>query len=284
MASPAAREPFSRMLQAILDRGLQIWDSAPETFSGQILGPAARRLYPVVFEHSRTMQVEAQRIFKQLDQDDSGALEVSELRLVLERLYNKLVAAGKLREILDVIDVDDDGKIDFDEFQRILLRARPDHIPEEHSVLPFLCGEVVASLYESAGLLPKRPGSSGLSNKEGGGGGGGGSGDAVYTATSFASDPAVGATTRGQYSHPIHERVVLAPGVGLSREVLVDVVLPDPDADLALLAGGAALGRASSDGDDADLDDDLSGVDLDADLKDFNRLSEDMKYSTRSLT
>jgi len=70
------------------------------------------RRYPVLFEHSKAMEQEAKRIFAQLDDDGSGTLEISELRVVLERLYNKLVAAAKLQEVLEAVDGDDDGKIE----------------------------------------------------------------------------------------------------------------------------------------------------------------------------
>ena len=58
------------------------------------------------------MEQEAKRIFAQLDDDGSGTLEISELRVVLERLYNKFVAAAKLQEVLEAVDGDDDGKIE----------------------------------------------------------------------------------------------------------------------------------------------------------------------------
>jgi hypothetical protein len=75
--------------------------------------------------------------------------------------------------------------IGYDEFARVFLNTRPDHIPAEHSVMPFLSGEVVASLYAHAGLfLIRRPDD-----------------DPVYAATSFASASAVSQSTREHYYH-----------------------------------------------------------------------------------
>ena len=82
------------------------------------------------------------------------------------------------------------GMIGYDEFARVFLNTRPDHIPVEHSVMPFLSGEVVASLYAHAGLfLIRRP-----------------EDDPVYAATSFASTSAVSQATREHYYHRCAKR------------------------------------------------------------------------------
>ena len=81
--------------------------------------------------------------------------------------------------------------IGYEEFARVFLNTRPDHIPVEHSVMPFLSGEVVASLYAHAGLfLIRRP-----------------EDDPVYAATSFASTSAVSQATREHYYHRCAKRM-----------------------------------------------------------------------------
>jgi uncharacterized tellurite resistance protein B-like protein len=66
-------------------------------------------------------------IFQMIDLDGNESLSIGELKLVL----NDLLREGNMQDILNILDADHDGSIDFEEFKSIMLMSFDQHAGDE---------------------------------------------------------------------------------------------------------------------------------------------------------
>lgn len=59
--------------------------------------------------------------FEAMDLDGSGAIDASELKLLVERVTGRTLSDGRIRGLIREVDVDRSGEVDFDEFVLILV-------------------------------------------------------------------------------------------------------------------------------------------------------------------
>ncbi len=64
--------------------------------------------------------------FCSMDADGNGVISSEELVLVMRELEED-VSPGHIRQLIDEVDLDGSGTIDFDEFQALMVSARGDH-------------------------------------------------------------------------------------------------------------------------------------------------------------
>ncbi|CAF5215570.1 unnamed protein product [Rotaria magnacalcarata] len=71
-----------------------------------------------VYQRAYTDQ-EMRRAFKCFDTDNSGYITTSELHEVFRRL-NRDISEHRISEVLSAVDMDNDGKISYEEFVHIV--------------------------------------------------------------------------------------------------------------------------------------------------------------------
>ena len=69
------------------------------------------------------IEAHIKQVFEALDEDGSGAIEASEMRVVMSKLGVDLTAE-EARDMVRFADQDGDGSIDYEEFQRVLLSGK----------------------------------------------------------------------------------------------------------------------------------------------------------------
>lgn len=120
------------------------------------VGRLIARVWASVSRVPQQVELELCRAFATYDKDGSGAIDLSEVRAVLEDLRGSRVSSKEAKQVMTAMDTNDDGVVTLDEFVACLARRPLRKIPVEHDVAMILSGEFIASVYEDLGLLVSR--------------------------------------------------------------------------------------------------------------------------------
>jgi hypothetical protein len=90
---------------------------------------------------SEDLAVKCMEAFRHADKDDSGTIEVSELRTLLEEVAGCTITDSEYRALLHKFDEDGSGNLDFDEFLQVFVNTPMQHVFQLEEKIGFVADD-----------------------------------------------------------------------------------------------------------------------------------------------